>query len=82
MLSKGKQIINYARYSEAIVLKKGYFKTLDQREFEKAHPEIYDLYSYLKEFQRPDNNPNSKKNKKKKNKKTDFISKFEYLYNC
>lgn len=50
------------------------FKTLEQEEFEEKHPELYDIYGHLREFQ-----ITFEEKKKKKGQKEDPLDKFKFL---
>ena len=73
--------VDYPRYEKSIQKTRGYLKTLRQSEFEKAHPEICEIYNHIDEFLDQNQLNQEKEKDKSKVKNEDTFSKYKSLYN-
>ena len=67
-------------YEKAIQKKRGYLKTLRQAEFEKAHPEVMEIYSHIEEFLDHNQLAQEKEKDKKKDRSDEPFSKYKSLF--
>lgn len=49
-IDKAEELFNKMKIFVKIILHKKFQKTILQKEFESNHPEIYDLYSHIDDF--------------------------------
>jgi hypothetical protein len=68
-----------SRYETAVQKTRGYYKTLRQQEFERAHPEVADIYSHLDDFL--DANQLNNEKEKKKSALAEAIGKYWFIFN-